>query len=89
MIAAINDPLGEVPRELQPVEKLSDPNHLQKLLYKALEELRKEKKWSGGTLSKTVIDYFNNLYRYVVKSLAVIEDIPGFESEDEKAEWIS
>ncbi|KAK3250540.1 hypothetical protein CYMTET_40083 [Cymbomonas tetramitiformis] len=68
MIAAINDPLGEVPRELQPVEKLSDPNHLQKLLYtEALEELRKEKKWSGGTLSKTVIDYFNKLYRYVVK----------------------
>eukprot|EP00854_Cymbomonas_tetramitiformis_P034539 gene34539-biopygen32993 len=89
MIAAINDPRGEVPREQQPVEKLSDPNHLQKLLYKALEELRKEKKWSGGTLSKTVIDYFNKLYRYVVKSVSVIEDIPGFESEDEKVEWIS
>ncbi|KAK3261512.1 hypothetical protein CYMTET_29595 [Cymbomonas tetramitiformis] len=60
-----------------------------KLLYKNLEELRKEKKWSGGTLSKTVIDYFNKVYRYVIKSVAVIEDIPGFETDDEKAEWIS
>ncbi|KAK3269632.1 hypothetical protein CYMTET_21937 [Cymbomonas tetramitiformis] len=88
MIAAINDPVGDVPRELQPVEKLSDPNHLQKLLYKALEEMRKKKGWSGATLSKTVIDYFNKVYRYVIKSVAVIEDLPGFENDDEKAEWI-
>ncbi|KAK3261544.1 hypothetical protein CYMTET_29552 [Cymbomonas tetramitiformis] len=70
------------------VEKLSDPNHLQKLLYKDLEELRKAKGWKGSTLSKTVIDYFNKVYRYVIKSVAVIEDIPGFETDDEKAEWI-
>ncbi|KAK3272982.1 hypothetical protein CYMTET_18755 [Cymbomonas tetramitiformis] len=88
MIAANNNPVGDVPRELQPVEKLSDPNHLQKLLYKALEEMRKKKGWSGATLSKTVIDYFNKVYRYVIKSVAVIEDLPGFENDDEKAEWI-
>ncbi|KAK3286041.1 hypothetical protein CYMTET_6386 [Cymbomonas tetramitiformis] len=88
MIAAINDPVGDVPRELQPVEKLSDPNHLQKLLYKALVDLRAAKHWSGGVLSKAVIEYFNKLYRYVIKSVAVIEDLPGFETEDEKADWI-
>ncbi|KAK3250572.1 hypothetical protein CYMTET_40054 [Cymbomonas tetramitiformis] len=88
MIAAINDPVGDVPRKLQPVEKLSDPNHLQKLIYKDLEELRKAKGWKGSTLSKTGIDYFNKVYRYVIKSVAVIEDIPGFETDDEKAEWI-
>ncbi|KAK3279128.1 hypothetical protein CYMTET_12967 [Cymbomonas tetramitiformis] len=70
------------------VEKHSDPNHLQKLLYKALDELRKEKRWAGGTLSKSVIEYFNKLYRHVIKSVAVIEDLPGFETDDEKAEWI-
>ncbi|KAK3263210.1 hypothetical protein CYMTET_27972 [Cymbomonas tetramitiformis] len=88
MIAAINDPKGIVPAELQPVEKLSDPNHLQKLLYKALVDLRTSKHWSGSPLSKAVIEYFNKLYRYVIKSVAVIEDLPGFETEDEKAEWI-
>ncbi|KAK3273008.1 hypothetical protein CYMTET_18729 [Cymbomonas tetramitiformis] len=78
MIAAINDPTGDVPRRaIQPVEKLSDPNHLHKLLYKALAELRKEKRWAGGTLSKSVIEYFDKLYRYVIKSVAVIGGPPG------------
>ncbi|KAK3243819.1 hypothetical protein CYMTET_46544 [Cymbomonas tetramitiformis] len=62
MIASINDVNGLVPAKLLPVEKLSDPNHLQKLLYKDLEALRKEKKWGGSTLSKTVIEYFNKQY---------------------------
>ena len=46
MIRAINDPAGDLPADLRdpPVEKNSDPNHLQKLFYKALENLRVEKK---------------------------------------------
>ncbi|KAK3286946.1 hypothetical protein CYMTET_5522 [Cymbomonas tetramitiformis] len=73
MIAAINDPKGIVPAELQHVEKLSDPNHLQKLLYKALVDLRTSKHWSGSPLSKAVIEYFNKLYRYVIKSVAPLD----------------
>ncbi|KAK3271837.1 hypothetical protein CYMTET_19838 [Cymbomonas tetramitiformis] len=90
MISAINDPNGDVPAELRdpPVEKNSDPNHLQKLFYKALENLRVEKKWTGNILSVNVIKYFNKLYRYVVKSTVGL-DIPGFEADEEKVEWIS
>ncbi|KAK3269805.1 hypothetical protein CYMTET_21767 [Cymbomonas tetramitiformis] len=46
-------------------------------------------KCTGVTLSKAAIDYFNKQYRYVVKSVAVIEDLPGFETKEKKAEWLS
>ncbi|KAK3250961.1 hypothetical protein CYMTET_39689 [Cymbomonas tetramitiformis] len=69
------------------VEKNSDPNHLQKLFYKALETLRVEKKWTGTILSVNVIKYFNKLYRHVVKSTVGVEE-PGLETDEEKkADW--
>ncbi|KAK3261580.1 hypothetical protein CYMTET_29519 [Cymbomonas tetramitiformis] len=89
MIAAINDEKGIVPAKLRPVGKLSDPNHLQKLLFKGLEALRAERKWGGLVLSKAVIEYFNKQYRYVIKSVAVIEDLPGFDTMEQKAEWLA
>ncbi|KAK3262771.1 hypothetical protein CYMTET_28387 [Cymbomonas tetramitiformis] len=45
MIAALNDP-RLMPEWLRPVDKLSDPNHMQKIQYKLLEALRKAEKWS-------------------------------------------
>ncbi|KAK3248639.1 hypothetical protein CYMTET_41901 [Cymbomonas tetramitiformis] len=47
--------------------------------------------WSGGTLSKNGIDYFNKQYRYVVKTIAALgdSDVPGFVTDDEKATWLS
>ncbi|KAK3235765.1 hypothetical protein CYMTET_54030 [Cymbomonas tetramitiformis] len=89
MIAAINDVNGIVPAKLLPVGKQFDPNHLQKLLYKDLDALRAARKWGGATLSKAVIEYFNKQYRYVIKSVAVIEDLPGFDTKEKKAEWLS
>ncbi|KAK3288398.1 hypothetical protein CYMTET_4125 [Cymbomonas tetramitiformis] len=98
MIAALNDP-RLMPEWLRPVDKLSDPNHMQKIQYKLLEALRKAEKWSGTILSKKVIDYLNRLYRYVIKSVAAKdaysknitmgkEDLEWALPEDEKIEWL-
>ncbi|KAK3258403.1 hypothetical protein CYMTET_32548, partial [Cymbomonas tetramitiformis] len=87
MIAALNDP-KLMPEWLRPVDKLSDPNHMQKIQYKLLEALRVAEKWKGGILSKAVIDYLNRLYRYVIKSVAAKDDLEWAIPEDEKIEWL-
>ncbi|KAK3262974.1 hypothetical protein CYMTET_28199, partial [Cymbomonas tetramitiformis] len=87
MIAALNSAL--MPAWLRPVDKLSDPNHMQKIQYKLLEALRVKEKWKGGTLSKAVIDYLNRMYRYIIKSVAAKEDLEWALPEDEKVEWLS
>ncbi|KAK3272192.1 hypothetical protein CYMTET_19501 [Cymbomonas tetramitiformis] len=89
MISAINDVNGLVPAKLRPVRKRSDQNHLQKIVYKDLDAGRTARKWKGATLSKKVIDYLNKNYRYIVRSVAVVEDLPGFETMEQKAEWLS
>ncbi|KAK3242778.1 hypothetical protein CYMTET_47540 [Cymbomonas tetramitiformis] len=63
-----------MPEWLRPVDKLSDPNHMQKIMYKLLEALRVAEKWKGGILSKAVINYLNRMYRYVIKSVAAKND---------------
>ncbi|KAK3287236.1 hypothetical protein CYMTET_5238 [Cymbomonas tetramitiformis] len=50
MIAALNSDL--MPVRLRPVDKLSDPNHMQKIPYKVLEALRVNEKWKGGYYEK-------------------------------------
>eukprot|EP00854_Cymbomonas_tetramitiformis_P034496 gene34496-biopygen31999 len=88
MIAAPNDPTL-MPEWLRPVDKLSDPNHMQTIQYKLLEALmRTSEKWKGGTLSKAVIDYLNRLYCYVIKSVAGKECLEWAFPDDEKAEWL-
>ncbi|KAK3272126.1 hypothetical protein CYMTET_19557 [Cymbomonas tetramitiformis] len=87
MIAALNSAL--MPAWLRPVDKLSDPNHMQQIQYKLLEALRVKEKWKGGTLSKAVIDYLNRMYRYIIKSVAAKEDLEWALPEDEKVEWLS
>ncbi|KAK3273432.1 hypothetical protein CYMTET_18326 [Cymbomonas tetramitiformis] len=87
MIAALNSDL--LPAWLRPVDKLSDPNHMQKIQYKVLEALRVNEKWKGGTLSKAVIDYLNRMYRYIIKSVAAKEDLEWAFPDEEKVEWLS
>ncbi|KAK3267072.1 hypothetical protein CYMTET_24348 [Cymbomonas tetramitiformis] len=87
MIAALNSDL--LPTWLRPVDKLSDPNHMQKIQYKVLEALRVSEKWKGGTLSKAVIDYLNRMYRYIIKSVAAKEDLEWAFPDEEKVEWLS
>ncbi|KAK3262631.1 hypothetical protein CYMTET_28522 [Cymbomonas tetramitiformis] len=69
-----------VPAVLKPVEKLSDPNHLKKLLYGDLLKLRNEHKWSGSVLSVAIIKCFQ--YQYITV-LEFVATAPGM-TEPEK-----
>ncbi|KAK3250170.1 hypothetical protein CYMTET_40443 [Cymbomonas tetramitiformis] len=45
-------------------------------------------KWKDGPFSKSNIDYFNKMYRYVVKGVAAVEDLPAFGTVEDKIKFI-
>ncbi|KAK3247684.1 hypothetical protein CYMTET_42823 [Cymbomonas tetramitiformis] len=66
MIAEMNHAV-KVPTRLKLVHKLSDPNHMKKLMFGGFLKLRKEMKWSGRILSDAIITYVQHNYIYCLK----------------------